>query len=124
MSLQMRGELADLVEKQRRAVRFPDESGAFGDAGVRVIFHVTEELGVDDAFRHGGGVARDEWPARARRERVDGAHRELFARAALAAHERVLVHRSREAHGFAELPDGGTLAHDAEGIRLPETERR
>src|SRR5690606_5383099 len=104
----------ELVEEERRAVGGADEAGALAHAGVRVVLRVPEELGVRDAGRQRGRVARDHLAPRAAAEAVDGARGELLAGAGGAVEEHVQIARSNEGELVAQRPGRGALADDAE----------
>ena len=75
LRLQAEGHVADLVEQERPAVRLRQQAPARLDGAGERAAHVAEHLRLEELVRDGGGVHRDERPARA------GAPRAWIARA-------------------------------------------
>ena len=87
LRLEGRRDLADLVEKQRAAVRKFETTLAHGDGAGEGAFLMTEEFRFEHAFRQRGAVELDEGLGASRREIVDGGREELLAGAGFAAQQ-------------------------------------
>ena len=96
LHLRAGGQVSDLVEEQRAAVRGLEETGARADCARERAARVTEELALDELLRDRRAVHGDHRLAGASRAVVDRARDELLARAALAEHENRRV-RGRDA---------------------------
>src|SRR3970282_2003181 len=84
LCLKSKRHVADLVEKQRPAVRDLDlAEGLLGGARESALLEA-EQLRLEQRFRDRGAVDRDEGSVRARAQSVDGLREQLLARAALA----------------------------------------
>ena len=80
--LSLHGQVADLVEEERAAVRGFGASDASADRARERAFFVSEELAFDEIFGEGGAVQRDERLVLARGELDDGACEEFLSGAA------------------------------------------
>src|SRR5688572_18372117 len=65
------GQLADLVEQQRTAIRLPDQTRSLRTAGVGIILYVSEQLRIDQPRRQRRRVAADEGASPASRGQMD-----------------------------------------------------
>ena len=87
LRLQPERHVTDLVQEQRAAVRHLEATRLSADCAGECAFLVTEQLGFEQPLGDGGTVDGDEWTIGARAERVEGARKELLARAAFALEE-------------------------------------
>ena len=83
LGLRARRELADLVEKQRAAVRFLEQAGALAHRAGERAARVAEELRFEQVVGERGAVDRAEPAVAPRPETMDRARDELLAAAAL-----------------------------------------
>src|SRR5687768_10410569 len=104
MGLDALRELAHLVQEQRRAARFLEQSGAFDHPLLRVVANRAEQLEVAARVRERRGVARQELLRVARRERMEGVRCDLLADAGFAVQKHVLPRTRRKAELVPELP--------------------
>ena len=112
LGLHLERQLADLVEKERRAVRdleAPDL--ARQGPGVGALLPA-EQLALHEPGRQRGAVDLDHQAAPARAEPVDGLGDELLAGAGLAANEHRGVRGRDLLHQAQDLLDGGALPGD------------
>ena len=111
--LRPQAHVADLVEKQRPAVRLLK----FSDLGfVRVgeaAAAVAEQLALDHVFGNGGAVDLDERLLGAGAQGVDGVGDQLLARAALAENQHAAVGARHESHLLAQRLHRHAFADDA-----------
>jgi hypothetical protein len=98
LGLDWQGELDDLVEEERPALRGPQEArvGAIG-AGERPLA-IAEELALGEGFRERGAIERDERPL-STAPGMDRARRPLFSGARLALDDDGQIRRSGQARG-------------------------
>jgi hypothetical protein len=87
LHLHVDGQLADLIEKQRAAVRELEAARLLRDRTRERALLVAEQLGLDERGRDGGGVDADERLVLARGFAVERERDELLAGAALARDE-------------------------------------
>ena len=112
LGLHLGRQLADLVEKERRAVRDLEAPGlARQGPGVGALLP-PEQLALHQPGRQRGAVDLDHQLAPAGAEPVDGLGDELLAGAGLAAHEYRGIRGRHLLHQAQELPDGGALPGD------------
>jgi hypothetical protein len=116
-------QLADLVEEQGRTVCFSHEPRTFGAPAVGVVARRTEQLGVDQALGEGGGVARHQLPCAAPRHGVQRRRRDLFAHAARALQEHMVVVGGGKAQLRPQTPRRGALTDHAVGVGRAEGKR-
>ena len=117
-------QLADLVEEKRRAVGLTDETRALQHPRVRIAFHVSEELRIDEGIGERGSVATDEGTAAALRTIVNGARDQLLTGAARADDQHVSRQRRDEPDLVADLPRRGRFADETIVVGLAEQMRR
>ena len=84
LCLRARAHVADLVEKERAAVRLFEFSGAIRDSTGERSFDVPKELALDELTRNRRAVHLDEGLGGARRQAMQRARDELFPGAVLA----------------------------------------
>jgi hypothetical protein len=121
LRLGRRPEVADLVEKERAAVGQRELAPLLPRRPRERPLFVAEELGLDHRLGDGRAVERDEGLVRPRRERVQRARHQLFARAALAPDEHVRARRRELADVGPQPPHRLAGAHDlAELAARPE----
>ena len=115
LGLQLRGDVADLVEEQRPLVRQLEAADLLADGAGEGALLVAEQLALQQPRGDGRAVELDEGAALARAQLVQGAGDEFLARARFAADE----HRGAGGGDGLDLlqnpAQGGALADD-----LPE----
>ena len=116
--LQLRRQLADLVEEDGAAVRAAEEPRAVGDRTGERAAHVTEELALDQVLRDRAAVHDHERAVRARAAPVDGARDQLLAGAALAGHQHRRVGVRDLVDQLRDRAHRGTAADDAVALVL------
>jgi hypothetical protein len=106
LRLQLRGDIADLVEEERPLVGQLEAADFLRDGAGEGAFLVAEQLALDQPCGDGRAVELDEGPVAAGAQLVEGAGDELLAGAGLAADE----------HGGVGGGDGfDLLQHPAQG---------
>jgi hypothetical protein len=112
LGLGRRGQLRDLVEKQRSPVGQLEAAGpALLRTGVRPPL-VPEQLVLDEPFRNRGDVDGHERPRGTRRESVERPGEELFPRSGLAGQDHGDVGRGGPPDPFESLGERGRRADD------------
>ena len=102
--------VTDFIEEQCAAVGLADATGRSLAAGAgKRAGDIAEEFGLDQGFRQGGAIHRDEWLVLARPRFVHGADEQFLADARFAEQQQ----RDRLAQHFARPLDGGPHARIA-----------
>src|SRR5262249_47601904 len=115
LGLQLRGDVADLVEEQRPLVGQLEAADLLGDGAGEGALLVAEQLALQEAGGDGGAVELDEGAVAARAEVVQGAGDQLLAGAGLAADEDGGAGGGDGLDLFQDPAEGGAVADD-----LPE----
>ena len=112
LGLKRQRQLADLVEKQRAAMRELEFPGlAIGRAGERA-FLVAKELGLEQVLRNRGTVDGDKRPFRTRAEHVQRPRKQFLARPAFAFEQHRRIGRRRAVERERDLLEFRILADD------------
>src|SRR5688572_6128490 len=121
LHLRGRRHLGDFVEEQRPAVRQLEAAFApIRGAGERALL-MTEDLALEQRFRNGGAVDRDERLRGPWAQLMDGLRHQFLAGARLAPDEDGGRGRRRLLDDLVDLPHAGTRAdHAAEGAVLAQ----
>src|SRR5205823_4279756 len=112
LRLQLRGQLADLVEEERAFARILEVAGLRLLRARERALRVAEERGLDERGRDRGAVEREERRARARRQVVQRVGHALLAAARLALDQRREGRRRVEVDLAAEPADRGAVARE------------
>src|SRR5262249_33368231 len=111
LPLQVVGDLADLVEKERTAVGGLDASGAVVRGAGEGAADVPEELALEELARDRGAPHRDEWALGAPAPLGRAMRAAFLSGTRLAEHEDGGVGRSHQIDLLQELSRGRALAH-------------
>ena len=113
LALHQQGQVADLVQEQRAALRGLEEAGPVVVGAGEGTLAVTEELGLQQGLRNGATVHRYEGAGSARRGLVDGTCHQFLARAGLPGHQD-RRHAARDLfHHGPHLAHGSRASHQA-----------
>ena len=105
--MESRRQLGDLVQEDRALVGAAEEAERVGHGVREGPADVTEELGLEQVFRDGAAVHRNEGPLGATGEPVDRRGDQLLPRPALALNE----HRRVRGRDFADDLVHASAAH-------------
>ena len=112
LRLKIHGHLGDLVEQQRAAVGFLEQSDLFGGRARERAARVPEELGLDQILGKRRAVDLDPRAASPVALLVERVGQELLAGAALADDEHVGVGVRHRGHGFEHTLDARRASED------------
>jgi hypothetical protein len=118
LGLHVDGQLADLVEKERSAVRLLEEADARGLRIGERAAGVTEELALEERVRDGRAVDGDERAFAALALVVDGARDELLTGSGFAVDEHRRVAVADAIDEIGDLAHGGAAADDQALVRV------
>ncbi len=110
VDLRLGGHLADLVEEERAPLRHLEPAGLLTKGAAESPLLVSEQLALDERFRHRADVDGDERAVASRAQAVDGPGDQLLARAALSLDEDHEVGVGDLADAREDLADRGALA--------------
>ena len=118
LGLQLRRDVADLVEEQRPLVGQLEAADLLADGAGEGALLVAEQLALQQPRGDGRAVELDEGPVPARAQVVQGAGDELLARAGLAADEHRGVGGGDRLDLLQHPAQGGALADDLAEVVL------
>ena len=111
-------QLADLVQKQRAAVRRLEEARLRFDRAGKRSAHMTKELALEERVDHRRAVDGDKGLLAPRADLVERARHQLLPRARLAAHQNDLGVRGEPLNEAEDLLHGGASSHHAAVLDL------
>src|SRR5262245_23132445 len=87
LHLRCRRGLADFVEEERSLRRRAEETGLVTNGAGERSLYVSKELALEQAFRQGAAVERQEWPVQSCRQLVDVSGDDFLTSARLTLNE-------------------------------------